>query len=419
MGRGVAGFHETSFRNVYFTNKRVNQAGKYGEYGVVPHQPPTCPECSGSRVLKDGFRNYLEEKLQRWLCRDCGYRFSDPVQTNKKENQHTSECRVRVSDNEMINLATVETRQETGQREATTTPDIKGKIIDYVWWLKKEGYSETTIVGRSKLLKVLVKRGVDLYDPESVKAVIAKQPWSEGRKANAVDAYSSFLKMVGGKWEPPRYEGIHKIPFIPTESEIDQLIAGCSKRMGTFLQFLKETGARSGEAWSAKWTDIDIVSKVVRITAEKRSNPRICHISQKLALMLENLPKTYGEKVFSAPNQPLDHHRDNFNQQRKRMANKLKNPRLKQITFHTFRHWKGTWEYHKTKDILHVMQTLGHKNIKNTLIYVQLAEELFKDQQEYVSRVAKTEVDVCALVDAGFEFVCDFNGVKILRKRKY
>jgi len=56
------------------------------------------------------------------------------------------------------------------------------------------------------------------------------------------------------------------------------------------------------------------------------------------------------------------------------------------FTFHTFRHLKGTWEYHKTKDILHVTQILGHKNIKNTLIYVQLAEDLFKDQQEYVSK---------------------------------
>ena len=41
-------------------------------------------------------------------------------------------------------------------------------------------------------------------------------------------------------------------------------------------------------------------------------------------------------------------------------------------------------EYYRMKDLLHVMQTLGHKNIKNTLLYVQLAEELFKDQQEYM-----------------------------------
>jgi len=64
------------------------------------------------------------------------------------------------------------------------------------------------------------------------------------------------------------------------------------------------------------------------------------------------------------------------------------------------------------------MEVLGHKNIKNTLVYVQLAEELFKDQQEYVSKVAKSEVDTCALVEAGFEYICDFSGDKIFRKPK-
>jgi hypothetical protein len=65
------------------------------------------------------------------------------------------------------------------------------------------------------------------------------------------------------------------------------------------------------------------------------------------------------------------------------------------------------------------MQTLGHKNIKNTLLYVQLAEELFRDQQEYISKVAKTETDACALIDAGFDYVCDFDNAKIFRKRKH
>jgi hypothetical protein len=65
------------------------------------------------------------------------------------------------------------------------------------------------------------------------------------------------------------------------------------------------------------------------------------------------------------------------------------------------------------------MQVLGHKSIKNTLLYVQLAEELFKDQQEYVSKVAKTPKDACSLVEAGFEYVCDVDDAKIFRKRKY
>jgi len=118
--------------------------------------------------------------------------------------------------------------------------------------------------------------------------------------------------------------------------------------------------------------------------------------------MLEILPKKYGERIFSNPQQPLDHFRDLFSQQRKRIARKLQNQRLLKITFHTLRHWKGTIEYHRTKDILHVKQVLGHKRIENTLIYV-----------------AKTEADACVLVDAGFDFVCDFNGNKIFRKKKY
>ena len=69
--------------------------------------------------------------------------------------------------------------------------------------------------------------------------------------------------------------------------------------------------------------------------------------------------------------------------------------------------------------MLHVMQTLGHKNIKNTLIYVQLANEMFKDQQEYISKVAGNLKETCTLVEAGFEYVCDMDGVKIFRKPKY
>jgi integrase len=112
---------------------------------------------------------------------------------------------------------------------------------------------------------------------------------------------------------------------------------------------------RAGEAHQLRWTDLDLVNSTIRVTPEKNSNPRIFPLSQKLAAMLEALPRTYGNRVFSKPNMPLDHHRDGFNQQRKRLAHKLKNPGIAEITFKTLRHWKGTMEYHRTKDILHVM----------------------------------------------------------------
>ena len=107
--------------------------------------------------------------------------------------------------------------------------------------------------------------------------------------------------------------------------------------------------------------------------------------------------------------------RRNFAKQRKRIAAKLKILRIRQITFHTFRHWKATMEYHRTKDILHVKELLGHKSINNTLLYTQLIT--FNDN-EFTAKVAHNELEACQLVETGFEFVCDFEGNKLFRRRK-
>jgi site-specific recombinase XerC len=87
-----------------------------------------------------------------------------------------------------------------------------------------------------------------------------------------------------------------------------------------------------------------------------------------------------------------------------------------EIHFHTFRHWKATSEYQKTKDILHVMNILGHKSIQNTLIYTHLTD--FKDD-DYISKVAKSAEEASKLIEAGFEFVVTTpENLMLFRKRK-
>jgi integrase len=393
---------------------------------------PLCPKCHSKKVWRDAHRySVFGDKIQRWLCRECGHRFSDPEDVQKSWSNQEKAVRTAPSNEIIIGNCIVTTRQicveETknlGAEQQTTevlrgnTGDIKGRLVEFAWWMKKEGFRDANIFGRSRLIKILHRRGADLYDPESVKAVIAKQKWCEGRKANAVDSYSTYLKMVGGTWTAPKYKPVRKIPFVPKETEIDQLIAGCSPRVATFLQLLKETGARGGEIWMLEQNWIDYEANTVSIAPEKDSNPRIFHISQKLMGMIRNLPKGYDKFVFSRPEMPLDHFRDNFTQQRKRIAFDLQSPRLQRITFKTMRTWKGTMEYHRTKDILYVMSVLGYKNIKNTLLYIQLEEALFKDEIDHISKVAQTENEALVLIEAGFEFVCDFDGHKLFKKRK-
>jgi len=241
-------------------------------------------------------------------------------------------------------LTEVETRQKMTQREGAQqlTPQ---KIVDFIWYMKRNGYAEATIQGRVRLIKRLAKLGANLYDPESVKHVIAKQPWSAGRKDLACEAYTTFLAMHGGTWQRPTYKRVEKEPFIPQPSEVKQLIAGCSPRMACFLQLLLETAMRPGEAWQLTWADYDKATRTIRVTPEKGSKSRTYKISKELAEMLDNLPRKYGDRIFSRPDMPIDHHNRNFAIQRKRIAQKLKNPRLLQISFKTSATLRRQWRH--------------------------------------------------------------------------
>ncbi len=260
---------------------------------------------------------------------------------------------------------------------------------------------------------MLVKRGADLFEPESLKAVIASQAgWSNSTKMLMVAAYK-FAAFNNITWTLPKYEVNRKLPFIPLEKEIDDLIASCGKKMATVLQLLKDTGIRIGEALDLQWTDIDLERRMILLNRpEKHGNARALKISDKLIAMLNRLPKV-SNKVFS--NKTKATIANNFNRQRKNAAQKLGNPRLLGIHFHTFRHWRATMEYHRTKDILYVMKLLGHKSISNTLVYTQLVEF---EGDEYCSAIATTIDEAKKLIEPGFDYVCDHEEVMLFRKRK-
>jgi integrase len=314
------------------------------------------------------------------------------------------------------NLVTVEPPKE-GLAGATKQPisfDVKGKTVEFLWYLKKQGYAESTIQTYYCILKQLVRNSVKIFDPESVKKfIVSQETWGNGRKQNVVKAYSLFLKTQGWTWEKPRYRPVEKLPFIPTENEIDSLIGGCSKQVAVFLQICKETGARRGEAYNLHWIDFDFVSNTVRITPEKGSNPRLFKISNKLQKMLKSLGNRSEERVWQYSCQ---HNLDkSYRKQRKRIAHKLGNPRLSRITFHTLRHWKATIEYAKTKDILYVQRLLGHKSLKTTLRYTQLMQ--LPQDEKFICKVAQTVKEATELVEAGFEYVTDIDEHKLFKKR--
>ena len=70
--------------------------------------------------------------------------------------------------------------------------------------------------------------------------------------------------------------------------------------------------------------------------------------------------------------------------------------------------------------MLYVKRFLGHRNIDSTLLYVQIADTIFKETtDEFTVKVAKTASEIKSLFEVGFEYVCEKDGLMFLRKRKW
>ena len=278
----------------------------------------------------------------------------------------------------------------------------------------KEGCSETTIERYVRLLKELWKHG-DLRDPESVKIGLIRTGWADGTKEMACGAYALYAKQHGFTFAPPRYRRVEKLPFIPLDSEVEQLIGSMGLRYSAFLSLLKDTAARPLEAWNLKWSDIDFANSTVTITPLKHSKPRRLKLSSRTANQLCQLHRDHAWIFGDGTLRTYQHFLRNFEMTRKDAAKSLGNPRLNAISFRTLRHFKATTEYHRTKDILHVIQLLGHESIKNTLVYTHLVDF---GGDDFVCKVARTVDEAKELVESGFDYVADVDGVKLFRKRK-
>jgi len=402
----------------------------------MPNTAIKCPQCGSERLYKDGLR-YLAngEIIQRLLCRNCGYRFSQTNRNHSDKSQHVQKVQRQILNSPntlpldcqgrydpktrapsagkaVQTLVEVETRTEKPQREGTQDQaTIKGLITKYMAHLESEGYYPNS--SYLDLIKRLVKLGANLLNPEDVKKVISQAKWKDSTKKLAVCAYDIMVRqLLKIDWNPPEYKQKDSLPFVPTEKELDQIIASCkTKRMMTFLQTLKETFADPGEILRLEWKDIS--DNIITINNPvKGHNAGQVKISNKLASMLNSLPKT-SNKVF-----PTRYHYVylTFRRLRQRLACELKNPRFNYMALKSFRHWGGTMIAHITNgNVLEVKKALRHKSIMNTMKYIHMIA--FKDD-EFDVATATTVEEIKKLATAGFQKFDELNGIHVFRRPK-
>jgi hypothetical protein len=74
-------------------------------------------------------------------------------------------------------------------------------------------------------------------------------------------------------------------------------------------------------------------------------------------------------------------------------------------------------DYRRYHDFGCVMVLLGHKSLRYVLLYAQLSDA-YCSNEAYVCKEARTRQEAKQLIEEGFEYVMDKEGISLFRKIK-
>ena len=305
------------------------------------------------------------------------------------------------------------------RRVTTNTPAYNsGKpplFLNVLIKMKNNAKSDYSIRFVDKALTYISKHA-NLNNPEQVKQFIANLQVSNGYKKNLCIAYNKYCKYYKIEWEMPLYKPEAKTIKIPTKARIEMLIARAGRILSIKLSISKETGLRPVELCNLKVEDIDLDQKIIYPATAKHGSARALKISNNLRTTLQNHINrnilNQKDKLFNGNS---EHYGKQYRQMRNQLAKKLNDPSLKTVRLYDFRHYFATTLYAKTRDILYVKQQMGHKKIETTLIYVQL---LNLNEDEWTCKTATNVNEATQLIESGFEYITEMDGLKLFRKRK-
>jgi integrase len=285
-------------------------------------------------------------------------------------------------------------------------------IINTLLKATNSGKSANTIRSISYSLRQL-NAHADLKNPEDVKAHLANAKICNATKTKLCFAYNWFCKTNGIQWTKPTYKWERKLPLIPTTENINKIIAATNKKYATIFTILAETGLEAQELVTTQRKDIDQEQGIINAQGCKGHNSRSFKLKQKTAEMLRTYLATY------TANNPFPNSKrmgEIWRRTRNRLAQKLNEPQLKTASMRNLRHHYATQLYDQTKDILLVKARLGHKKLETTMFYTQLIT--FNENEEYTVRTATNIKEATELLEAGFTYIQEIDGIRLYRKRK-
>ena len=297
------------------------------------------------------------------------------------------------------------------KKKPTVPHKFTENILKILWELKKSGKAPDTIKNINKRLKRLSKN-CDLNNPENVLNFVATLDRKNGYKRNLIMAYEWFT-MEETKIPRKRYNAKNT----PQENHINQILTKSPLKLRTALSLSKDTGLRPVEAMRLTLRNIDLTLKAVYPETAKGGSPRVLKITNRTVNLINKYLSKYkltDERLFGTWNSET--YGKWFRYYRNKTAEAMQDQPIKTIRLYDLRHYFATMLYHKTKDILFVKQQMGHRKIETPLVYPQLLQ--FNQDENFTCKVAKNQTEITQLIESGFEYITEMDGLKYFRKRK-
>lgn len=265
------------------------------------------------------------------------------------------------------------------ERWISLDPYVKGRILQVLMSLKnKDRLVDKTLRAYSWALCGLAEIG-DLDDVRLMETIIPMRP----RYSQVRAAYGHYCRIhrLPAPDIRAKVDRRRRLPRIPSEKVLKASLAIIRLPMWrAYFRLLYEAGARPSEPFGMTVRDVNLDREMVRVGTLKMggfTDERELPISPLLTGMIRELVKSHEQDdpifhVLSNPRKPLSYKRAVSVMISVRNQLKAAGLDTRGLRLHGYRHAFATRLYTATKDLALVQRSLGHRDVRSTMIYIHI-----------------------------------------------
>jgi site-specific recombinase XerD len=261
-------------------------------------------------------------------------------------------------------------------------------------WMKYKRYSPKSISNYTSCIgKFLQYFENEATKPSEISADRIKKFLTTKTKTNTHRAYLCAIKLFYTKvgHQPRKLDDIEyprsekKLPIVLSQDEIQKMFDVCENiKHKVILALLYSCGLRVSELLNLEWKHIDRSRMIINIIHGKGAKDRQVFLPKPIIPLLEKYYKEYHPKQYILNGQfDIKYSQQSILQVVKQLSEKA--GIKKRVYTHLIRHCCFTHLVEGGTDINLIQKIAGHQNVKTTMIYCHLSDNLISKIQSPIN----------------------------------